>query len=264
MAVETAPFSKSCRIWITARSPQRPEELPIDDLYVPGHVYRSVYLATDMEGVDNFNVLPLRLGDLDCYSKNNVKYIAEALAKRDRELIPSIYNAWADYWYGDRLEILEDFINISKYADLPLHLGCLRLNYPEGGYRNSYPGMDQDMSFNENGEAVWMMDQKYLVATHAGASFLSPFTFQLFADFNLQDPYSWQRTAHRLSSGWVVFEFHNVSKEYDTFLKDLYESGYDDVFGDLTKGIFSQSGVHSNISGGVGIFGSECVTASLR
>ena len=66
------------------------------------------------------------------------------------------------------------------------------------------------------------------------------------------------------SSGWVVFEFHVVSEEYDTFLRTLYKSGFNDVFGDLTQSLFSREGVYSNVKGGAGIFGAECVTVSLR
>ena len=62
----------------------------------------------------------------------------------------------------------------------------------------------------------------------------------------------------------MVFEFHNVSAEYDAFLRTLYKSGYCDVLGDLTENLYSREGVYSNITGGIGIFGAECVTVSLR
>ena len=47
-------------------------------------------------------------------------------------------------------------------------------------------------------------------------------------------------------------------------LRTLYKAGYSDVFGDLTETLYSREGVYSNIKGGVGIFGAECVTVSLR
>ena len=62
----------------------------------------------------------------------------------------------------------------------------------------------------------------------------------------------------------MVYEFHHVSEEYDAFLRTLYKAGYSDVFGDLTETLYSREGVYSNIKGGVGIFGAECVTVSLR
>ena len=271
--VEKHPFQKSCFLWITARSPQKPEEFPLDALYVPGHEYRSVYLATDLDAVDHFNALPLTFGDLACYSMDNAERIEQAIGERDRELIPAFYNIWSNYWaggevgdyscYGSHLGVKSTFYVLSKtYSELPLHLNFLRIVYPEGGYRNAYSLTDPDQSYRENGDAVWRKswDDSFLDYY----TFPSPFTFQLFADFNLDDPYTWQYTAHKLSTGWVVFEFHNVSEEYDSFLRTLYKSGYNDLFGDLTQGLYSREGVFSNIKGGVGIFGAECVTVSLR
>ena len=271
--IETHPYQKSCFLWITARSPQKPEEFPIDALYVPGHEYRSVYLATDMDAVDHFNALPLTFGDLACYSIDNAERIEQAIGERDREVIPAFYNIWSNYWaggevghyscYGSHLGVKSTFYVLSKtYSELPLHLNFLRIVYPEGGYRNAYSLSDPDQSFRENGDAVWRKSREDNTSDYY--TFPSPFTFQLFADFNLDDPYTWQFTAHNLSTGWVVFEFHHVSEEYDSFLRTLYKSGYNDVFGDLTQGLYSREGVYSNIKGGTGIFGAECVTVSLR
>jgi hypothetical protein len=271
--VEMHPYQKSCFLWITARSPQKPEEFPLDALYVPGHEYRSVYLATDMDAVDHFNALPLTFGDLACYSTDNVKRIEQAIEERDRELIPAFYEIWSSYWvggehgtiswYGSDLGINSSFSELSKkYSALPLHLNFLRLVYPEGGYRNEYSLSDPDQTYRENGDAVWRKNRDDNDIDFY--TFPSPFTFQLFADFNLDDPYTWQYTAHKLSTGWVVFEFHNASEEYDAFLRSLYKSGYSDVFGDLTQSLYSREGVYSNVSGGTGIFGAECVTVSLR
>ena len=88
--IETHPYQKSCFLWVTARSPQKPEEFPLDALYVPGHEYRSVYLATDLDAVDHFNALPLTFGDLACYSMDNAERIEQAIGERDRELIPAL------------------------------------------------------------------------------------------------------------------------------------------------------------------------------
>ena len=285
---EKHPYQRACYLWITARSPQRQEEFPLNELYVPGHDYQSVYLATDNTAVDNFNALQLTLGDLSCYSSDNIKRIEDALEERDIELIPAWHNrwknAWNSYdgdlsWYGRNLMIADDFYKISKYADLPLHHRFLRIVYPEGGYKNQYSLSDPSQRYNMFGDAIWIRDKpmmEWRVSANMSRapvsprgdwnSFVtpSPFTFQLFADFNLEDPYSWQRCAKRLSSGWVVFEFHVVSEEYDTFLRTLYKSGFNDVFGDLTQSLFSREGVYSNVKGGAGIFGAECVTVSLR
>ena len=271
--IETHPYQKSCFLWVTARSPQKPEEFPLDALYVPGHEYRSVFLATDMDFVDDFNALPLTLGDLSCYSTDNAERIEQAIEERDRELTPAFYNIWSNYWaggevgdyscYGSHLGVRSTFYALSKeYSDLPLHLNFLRIVYPEGGYRNVYSLSDPDQSYRENGDAVWRKSWEDNMLDFY--TFPSPFTFQLFADFNLDDPYTWQYTAHKLSTGWVVFEFHNVSEEYDSFLRTLYKSGYNDVFGDLTENLYNREGVFSNIKGGTGIFGAECVTVSLR
>lgn len=271
--IETHPYQKSCFLWVTARSPQKPEEFPLDALYVPGHEYRSVFLATDMDFVDDFNALPLTLGDLSCYSTDNAERIEQAIEERDRELTPAFYNIWSNYWaggevgdyscYGSHLGVRSTFYALSKeYSDLPLHLNFLRIVYPEGGYRNVYSLSDPDQSYRENGDAVWRKSWEDNMLDYY--TFPSPFTFQLFADFNLDDPYTWQYTAHKLSTGWVVFEFHNVSEEYDSFLRTLYKSGYNDVFGDLTENLYNREGVFSNIKGGTGIFGAECVTVSLR
>ena len=271
--IETHPYQKSCFLWVTARSPQKPEEFPLDALYVPGHEYRSVFLATDMDFVDDFNALPLTLGDLSCYSTDNAERIEQAIGERDRELIPAFYDIWSNYWaggevgdyscYGSHLGVKSTFYVLSqKYSDLPLHLNFLRIVYPDGGYRNKYSLSDPDQSYRENGDAVWRKSWEDNILDYY--TFPSPFTFQLFADFNLDDPYTWQYTAHKLSTGWVVFEFHNVSEEYDSFLRTLYKVGYNDVFGDLTQTLYSREGVYSNIIGGTGIFGAECVTVSLR
>ena len=271
--IETHPYQKSCFLWVTARSPQKPEEFPLDALYVPGHEYRSVFLATDMDFVDDFNALPLTLGDLSCYSTDNAERIEQAIEERDRELTPAFYNIWSNYWaggevgdyscYGSHLGVRSTFYALSKeYSDLPLHLNFLRIVYPEGGYRNVYSLSDPDQSYRENGDAVWRKSWEDNMLDFY--TFPSPFTFQLFADFNLDDPYTWQYTAHKLSTGWVVFEFHNVSEEYDSFLRTLSKSGYNDVFGDLTENLYNREGVFSNIKGGTGIFGAECVTVSLR
>ena len=271
--IETHPYQKSCFLWVTARSPQKPEEFPLDALYVPGHEYRSVFLATDMDFVDDFNALPLTLGDLSCYSTDNAERIEQAIEERDRELIPAFYNIWSNYWaggevgdyscYGSHLGVRSTFYALFKeYSDLPLHLNFLRIVYPEGGYRNVYSLSDPDQSYRENGDAVWRKSWEDNMLDYY--TFPSPFTFQLFADFNLDDQYTWQYTAHKLSTGWVVFEFHNVSEEYDSFLRTLYKSGYNDVFGDLTENLYNREGVFSNIKGGTGIFGAECVTVSLR
>ena len=260
---ENRPYQKSCVLWVTARSPQKPEEFPLDALYVPDHAYRSLYLATDMAGVDHFNALQLSLGDLACYSLNNAERIERALVERDKELIPAFYAYWTDKWY-DRfgLGVRDYFERLAPYADLPLHMNFLRLVYPEGGYINQYALTDPIQTYDEDGNAFWMVPSiKDLPAAYESPS---PFTFQLFADFNLDDPYSWQWTTHHLATGWVVFEFHNVSAEYDAFLRTLYKSGYCDVLGDLTENLYSREGVYSNINGGIGIFGAECVTVSLR
>ena len=272
---EEHPYQRACYLWITARSPQRPEEFPLNALYVPGHDYQSAFLATDNSAVDNFNALQLTLGDLACYSFDNIKRLEDALEERDIELIPAWHNKWKYAWnsddgdiswYGKNLMIADDFDIVSQYADLPLHNRFLRIVYPEGGYKNQYSLSDPPQRYNASGDAVWIRDKAPAMANGEWISSTtpSPFTFQLFADFNLDDPYSWQRCAKRLSSGWVVFEFHVVSEEYDTFLRTLYKAGYNDVFGDLTENLYSREGVYSNISGGTGIFGAECVTVSLR
>ena len=272
---ERRPYPKACLLWITARSPQKPEEFPLDALYVPGHDYQSVYLATDNTCVDNLNALQLTLGDLSCYSPDNVERLEQAIEERDRELIPSLYNRWSSdwidsatgtiSWYGNNLKIGSDFQRMARYSNLPLHYKFLRIVYPEGGYRNQNT-LSPPERYNIHGDAIWIRNKSSLGESSSWISsqIPSPFTFQLFADFNMEDPYSWQRCAHRLSSGWVVFEFHNVSEEYDTFLRTLYKSGYSDVFGDLTGSLYSREGVYSNIQGGTGIFGAECVTVSLR
>ena len=272
---EIHPYQKACILWITARSPQKPEEFPLNALYVPGHTYQSAYLATDNTCVDNFNALQVTLGDLSCYSMGNVERIERAIEDRDRELIPSLYNIWSSdwvggetgmvSWYGNNLKIRDDFQRIVRYSNLPLHYQFLRIVYPEGGYRNQNT-LSLPERYNNLGDAIWIRNKDSVVeaSSRISSQIPSPFTFQLFADFNVEDPYSWQRSAHRLSSGWVVFEFHNVSEEYDTFLRTLYRAGYSDVFGDLTETLYSREGVYSNIKGGVGIFGAECVTVSLR
>ena len=272
---EIHPYPKACFLWITARSPQKPEEFPLNALYVPGHTYQSAYLATDNTCVDNFNALQVTLGDLSCYSMGNVERIERAIEDRDRELIPSLYNIWSSdwvggetgivSWYGNNLKIRDDFQRIARYSDLPLHYQFLRIVYPEGGYRNQNT-LSLPERYNHQGDAIWIRDKTSVVdaSSQISSRIPSPFTFQLFADFNVEDPYSWQRCAHRLSSGWVVYEFHNVSEEYDAFLRTLYRAGYSDVFGDLTETLYSREGVYSNIKGGFGIFGAECVTVSLR
>lgn len=258
---ESHPYLESCVLWVTARSPQKPEEFPLDGLYVPGHSYRSVYLATDMVGVDNFNATSLYFGDLACYSPDRAKQIERAIEERDKELIPSFYEIWKEStWYGDTMNVLDYFQSLSSYADLPLHSGFLRLVYPKEGYINKFSLTDERQGYDDDGDAFW----NNWPETSFGPETQSPFTFQVFADFNLDDPYTWQWTTHNLSTGWVVYEFHHVSEEYDTFLRTLYKSGYDDVFGDLTENLYSREGVFSNIKGGVGIFGAECVTVSLR
>ena len=272
---ESHPYPKACFLWITARSPQKPEEFPLNALYVPEHTYQSAYLATDNTCVDSFNALQLTLGDLLCYSKENVERIERAIEDRDRELIPSLYNIWSSdwvggetgivSWYGNNLKIRDDFQRIARYSDLPLHYQFLRIVYPEGGYRNQNTLLPPER-YNIHGDPIWIRNKASVVEARSQISsqIPSPFTFQLFADFNVEDPYSWQRCAHRLSSGWVVYEFHNVSEEYDAFLRTLYKAGYSDVFGDLTENLYSREGVYSNIKGGTGIFGAECVTVSLR
>ena len=274
---EIHPYQKACFLWITARSPQKPEEFPLDALYVPGHDYQSVFLATDNSCVDNMNALQLTLGDLSCYSyfPDHVKRIEQSIEERDRELIPSFYKIWSSdwvnsetgtvSWYGNNLKIQNDFQRMARYSNLPLHYKFLRIVYPEGGYRNQNT-LSPPERYNIHGDAIWIRNKAFVVeaSSQIASQIPSPFTFQLFADFNVEDPYSWQRCAHRLSSGWVVFEFHNVSEEYDTFLRTLYKSGYNDVFGDLTGSLYSREGVYSNIKGGTGIFGAECVTVSLR
>ena len=259
---EERPYQKPCVLWVTARSPQKPEEFPLDALYVPEHAYRSLYLATDMAGVDNFNVLQLSLGDLACYSVNNVERIENALVERDKELIPIFYEYWSDKWYDKiGLGVQQHFESMTSYLDLPLHSNFLRLVYPEGGYFNQY-SLTPPPAYDEEGKAYW--DFRSIQDYASILESPSPFTFRIFADFNLDDPYTWQWTTHNLSTGWVVYEFHNVSEEYDTFLRTLYKSGYSDVFGDLTGSLYSREGVYSNIQGGTGIFGAECVTVSLR
>ena len=168
-------------------------------------------------------------------------------------------------WYGNNLKIRDDFQRIVRYSNLPLHYQFLRIVYPEGGYRNQNT-LSLPERYNNLGDAIWIRNKDSVVeaSSRISSQIPSPFTFQLFADFNVEDPYSWQRSAHRQSSGWVVFEFHNVSEEYDTFLRTLYRAGYSDVFGDLTETLYSREGVYSNIKGGFGIFGAECVTVSLR
>lgn len=271
---EIHPYKKACFLWVTARSPQKPEEYPLNALYVPGHEYQSVYLATDNTYADNINTLQVTLGDLTCYSLDNVERIEKAIEERDRELIPSFYNVWknewifgyGDYcWYGKNLKVKNDFTALSRYSDLPLHYKFIRIVYPEGGYMNQNTLSTPDR-FDNQGNAIWIRDEAPVIPNGSliSSQIPSPFTFQLFADFNVEDSYSWQRSAHRLSSGWVVFEFHNISEEYDTFLRTLYKAGYNDVFGDLTENLYSREGVYSNISGGTGIFGAECVTVSLR
>lgn len=274
---ETHPYQKACFLWITARSPQKPEEFPLNALYVPGHTYQSVYLATDNTCVDNMNALQLTLGDLSCYSysPDNVARIEQAIEERDRELVPAFYKKWSSdwvnsetgtvSWYGNNLKIGNDFQRIARYSSLPLHYKFLRIVYPEGGYRNQNT-LSPPERYNIHGDPIWIRNKDSVVDASSliSSQIPSPFTFQLFADFNVEDPYSWQRCAHRLSSGWVVYEFHNVSEEYDTFLRTLYKSGYSDVFGDLTQSLYSREGVYSNIQGGTGIFGAECVTVSLR
>ena len=274
---ESHPYPKACFLWITARSPQKPEEFPLNALYVPGHTYQSVYLATDNTCVDNMNALQLTLADLSCYSysSDNVARIEQAIEERDRELIPAFYKKWSSdwvnseigtvSWYGNNLKISTDFQRMARYSNLPLHYKFLRIVYPEGGYRNQNT-LSPPERYNIHGDALWIRNKTSVVgaSSQIASQIPSPFTFQLFADFNVEDPYSWQRCAHRFSSGWVVFEFHNVSEEYDTFLRTLYKSGYNDVFGDLTGSLYSREGVYSNITGGTGIFGAECVTVSLR
>ena len=274
---ETHPYQKACFLWITARSPQKPEEFPLNALYVPGHTYQSVYLATDNTCVDNMNALQLTLGDLSCYSysPDNVARIEQAIEERDRELVPAFYKKWSSdwvnsetgtvSWYGNNLKIGNDFQRIARYSSLPLHYKFLRIVYPEGGYQNQNT-LSPPERYNIHGDPIWIRNKDSVVDASSliSSQIPSPFTFQLFADFNVEDPYSWQRCAHRLSSGWVVYEFHNVSEEYDTFLRTLYKSGYSDVFGDLTQSLYSREGVYSNIQGGTGIFGAECVTVSLR
>ena len=258
---ENHPYQEACTLWVTARSPQKPEEFPLDALYVPGHAYRSVYLATDMAGVDNFNATQLTLGDLACYSPDRAKQIESAIEERDKELIPAFYDIWKEStWYGEGLNVRPYFQSLAAYADLPLHVGFLRLVYPEGGYINQYSLTDDHQGYDEDGNAFWNIDPQ----VSFGLDQHSPFTFQVFADFNLDDPYTWQWTTHNLATGWVVYEFHHVSEEYDAFLRTLYKAGYSDVFGDLTETLYSREGVYSNIKGGVGIFGAECVTVSLR
>ena len=259
---EHSPYQNACVFWVTARSPQKPEEFPLNTLYVPGHAYKSLYLATDMAGVDNFNALHLTLGDLACYSLDNADWIEQAIEERDKELVPSFYEYWSRKWYGPfGLGIRQQFEKLVQYSDLPLHVRFLRLVYPEGGYINQYSMTDPVQTYDEEGNACWFPPFAELMQAYESPS---PFTFQLFADFNLDDPYTWQYTGHKLSTGWVVYEFHNVSEEYDAFLRTLYKAGYSDVFGDLTETLYSREGVYSNIKGGVGIFGAECVTVSLR
>ena len=258
---EEHPYQMNCFLWVTARSPQKPQEFPMDALYVPGHSYRSIYLATDMAGVDNFNVLQRSLGDLACYSVDNVERIEHALMEREKELVPSFYSIWAEKgWYGYGNSLIFNYTQfVSEYANLPLHMNFLRLVYPSGGYRNQYSLSNPVQRYDQNGDAIW---ESSIYDHHETSP--SPFTFQLFADINLDDPYTWQWTTHNIATGWVVFEFHNVSEEYDAFLRTLYKSGYSDVFGDLTENLYSREGVYSNIQGGTGIFGAECVTVSLR
>ena len=259
--LEAHPYRESCVLWVTARSPQKPEEFPLDALYVPGHSYRSVYLATDMVGVDNFNATSLYFGDLACYSPDRAKQIERAIEERDKELIPSFYEIWKEStWYGDTMNILDSFQSRSRYADLPLHTGFLRLVYPKGGYINQFSLTDLRQGYEDDGDAYWHIEPN----TSFGEETESPFTFHVFADFNLDDPYTWAWTTHNLSTGWVVYEFHHVSDEYDAFLRTLYKAGYNDVFGDLTENLYSREGVFSNIKGGVGIFGADCLTVSLR
>jgi hypothetical protein len=260
---EWRPYQKACVLWVTARSPQQPEEFALDALYVPGHAYRSLYLATDMAGVDHFNAIQLTLGDLACYSVDNCERVERSLVERDKELIPAFYEYWFGKWYDPvNMGVRDSFYGLLPYSDLPLHANFLRLVFPEGGYINQYSLTDPTQRYDEDGNAYWLTPSIREIPAAFGSP--SPFTFHVFADFNLDDPYTWQWTTHNLATGWVVYEFHHVSEEYDAFLRTLYKAGYSDVFGDLTETLYSREGVYSNIKGGVGIFGAECVTVSLR
>lgn len=122
------------------------------------------------------------------------------------------------------------------YAELSLHDGYLRIDYPvnyDNGLRNIYQVILP--SGSEEPEDVEIIDATRYFAV------VGDFDYGYWGTFDKQEPHP-------------VLYFCSVSEEYDRYLKTV-QASLADAEGDLLSTLYGDSGGYSNIRGGYGVFG---------
>lgn len=245
------PYLHACNLWCMTRSPRGVHE---EVGYIPGHEYRSQYLMTTNEYADKFNVTPLSFNDLYCFSPNGHQNMLECLDSLWKqtwapgEILPNgtTYHYSIDWLISWNHTLPEEVAFMSRfYPRNPVFRDAIRIAYPEN-YSNRahapYPYIESELSF------------------------------LIIGDFKPDDPLSlkWQSMFfNHIANGGknssirykdiMMYDFHVLSDEYDSFMKELYIRKINQDDGNAVDILYNKENLPCNIHGGRGIFGAQSI-----